>query len=253
MDALDPLHIAVLLVSGLAAGFINTLAGGGSLLTLPVLLLVGLPADMANATNRVCVFAQSFSGAMGFDKKGKLDRKAVVVVALPTLAGAAAGAWAASVIPSDVFKPILIGTLMLVAVTLVWKPAALAPVEGSEPRKISESAWGIPGLFLIGAYGGFLQAGVGIFLLLFLGGALRYDLVRGNALKVVVICAFTVVSLVVFAIAGKIVWVPGLVLAVGTIVGAQLAVRFAIEQGTGALRKVVFATVVASCIAAIWR
>ncbi|MCA9771936.1 MAG: sulfite exporter TauE/SafE family protein, partial [Myxococcales bacterium] len=170
--------VALLVVTGLVSGFINTVAGGGSLLTIPALLLLGMPADIANATNRVCVLAQSAFGAAGFDRGGRLDRGALARILGPTLLGGLAGSWTAANVPPDILKPVLIGMMALIAVTLVWKPAMLAPPEGSVPLGVFEKPAALPGLFAIGFYGGFAQAGVGLFLIAFLGGVLRYDLVR---------------------------------------------------------------------------
>jgi uncharacterized protein len=248
------LGVVLLVVAGILAGFMNTVAGAGSLLTLPVLLLLGLPADLANGTNRVAILAQNAAGALGFDRAGRLDRPAVVRVVAPTLLGSLGGALAATAVPAPTLEPILVGSLLLVAVTLVYRPRWLSPhAEDARATTMRPGPRDMLGLFLVGVYGGFIQAGVGIFLLALLGGALRYDLVRANALKVVVVGALTVVALAVFVVRGQVVWLPGLVLAAGTVTGARLGVRFALSVPERTLRAVVFAAVVAASVGALLR
>ncbi len=253
MEGWSELQLLVLALAGLVAGFVNTLAGGGSLLTLPALLLLGLPADVANASNRVAVLAQSLVAARGLGRDTRLRAGTTLWILLPALLGSLAGAWIAALIPPEILKPILVGTMAVLALTLLWKPETLVPPPGTTPIDPRRHAFGLPGLFLIGAYGGFLQAGVGIFLLVFLGGVLRYDLVVGNALKALLVAALTAVALVVFVLAGQVSWSAGLLLSVTTIAGARLGVRYALARGNDAIRKVVFVAVLASCIAAAFR
>jgi len=250
MDGWTPWQLAVLGVAGLLGGFVNTLAGGGSLVTLPALLLLGLPADVANGTNRVGVLAQSLVAARGLGRDRRLQEVRTAWVVVPSLAGSLAGAWAAALLPASLLKPILVSSLAVIAATLLWRPEALVPANGAQPLDAAARPLALLGLFGIGVYGGFVQAGVGIFLLLFLGGVLRYDLLLGNALKSLLVAALTAVALAVFVLAGQVWWLPGLLLSLTTVAGAHLGVRFAITRGQDAIRKVVFVAVVASCIAA---
>ena len=243
-------HGALVLV-GLAAGFVNTLAGGGSLLTLPLLLLAGLPPHIANGTNRVAVFLQSVAGTMAFDREGVLDRGPILALSAPTLVGSLVGAGAAVVLPARILEPALLGAMLLVAMALVLFPSAIAPPPGESVRSISEVRGAWAAFFGIGFYGGFAQAGVGFFLLAALGGLLRYDLARSNALKLLLVTTFTGLALVVFILADQVWWIPGLALSVGTVAGSRLGVRFAIEARQDLLRWVIVAIVVASCLG-IW-
>ncbi len=247
---MDPLGLGLVAVAGIAAGFVNTMAGGGSLLTLPALMLLGLPADVANGTNRLSVVTQSVSGVWLFRRSGKIELKRAGGVLLPTLVGSAVGALVASRVPAAVLEPVLLGTLVTVALLTAFAPNAVAP-EGEQPRPVG---WrGGLGLFGAGLYGGFIQAGVGFVLLGVLGGLLRYDLVRANALKLVCTAIFGVVALGIFVAAGQVSWVPAVVLAVATVVGSQLGVRFALEVEAKVLRRVVLVAVIASCVAALFR
>jgi len=239
-----------LVIVGIAAGFINTLAGGGSLFALPVLMIAGLPAQIANGTNRVAVFAQSLAGTAFFDREGQLDRTGATAITLPTLVGSLAGALTAAALPGDVLKPVLLVAMVSVALLLIVHPNVLAPAAGSEPRRLRDRPSAVLGLFAVGYYGGFAQAGVGIFLLAILGGLLRYDLVRANALKGLLITAFTGLSLLVFVGASQVEWIPGIVLGVGMVLGALAGVRFAIQTGHETLRRFVLAVAIVSCFAA---
>lgn len=245
--------LALLLGVGLAAGWINTVAGGGSLLSVPALMWTGLPADIANGTSRVAIVGQGAVGVVGFRRAGRLDWGVLGRVVPTTLAGAVLGAYLATVIPNQVFKPVLIGTMMLMAVTLLLSPQTLAPPPDTEPLDVRQEPKAWVALFATGVYGGFLQAGVGLVLLAVLAGLLRHDLVRANALKVGVVLVYSVAALGVFVWRGKVAWDAGLVLAIGNMIGAQLGVHFAVQRGQQAIRWVVFGMVLVSCAALLWR
>ena len=244
------LWYGALLVVGVGAGFVNTLAGGGSLLTLPVLMLAGLPAHLANGTNRVAVLLQSLTGAAFFDREGRLDRTGIVPLMGPTFLGALGGAATAAYLPGDVLKPVLLVAMILIALTLLFWPDVLAPESGGRALGLGETRSGWWVLGAIGFYGGFAQAGVGILLLAALGGILRYDLVRANALKLLLVAGLTSLALAVFLFAGQVRWLPGLVLALGMVAGARLAVGFAMGSGREGLRRFVLVTAIVSCVAA---
>ena len=227
------LTLSILVVSGVFAGFINTLAGGGSLLTLPALMLLGMPADIANATNRVGVLLQSAEGMRGFNRYGMLAREALVPILAPTVAGALAGSLIASYLPATVLEPVLLITLITMAVVIVVRPSMVAPPLGTPPLALRDAPSGYVWLFAAGVYGGFVQAGVGFVLLAALAGVLRYDLVRANALKVAATAIFAVVALVVFVARDQV-----------------LSVKFAITVPQQVLRWFLLVMVVVVCVAA---
>ncbi|HIF73550.1 MAG TPA: sulfite exporter TauE/SafE family protein [Porticoccaceae bacterium] len=237
---LDLTGIILLCVTGFIAGSINTIAGGGSNLTLPALMVLGLPADIANATNRVSILLQGVVGVRGFDKHNSLDRPAIVPILIPTMVGGLIGALGAALLPNLYLKPLLLGTIVVMALLILLKPNVIAPPPGTEvlSPKTNRRAWW--GLFAAGVYGGFVQAGVGFILLAALAGGLRYDLLRANALKMACALAFTVVSLIVFIIFDQVMWVPGLVLAVGSMTGAHLAVKVAVKASPNSIKWFLF-------------
>ena len=244
--------IVVLVVVGLVSGFINTLAGGGSMLTLPALMMMGMPADIANATNRVGVLMQSVTGVKGFDDQDRLDRSAVGSLLILTIAGALAGSLAASYLPVWLLKPVLLGSMVTMALVMLVRPDTIAPPEGTPSYTVGERPLAAIGLFLAGVYGGFVQAGVGFILIAALAGGLRYDLVRTNALKSVCTAVFSAVALAVFAARGQVWWIPGVILAVGSIAGAMLSVRFAINVSQNTLKWLLFVMVSLTCLGAVF-
>jgi uncharacterized membrane protein YfcA len=233
---------ALLVVVGFVASVINTLAGGGSFLTLPVLIFLGLPAAEANGTNRVAVVAQNVAAIWGFHGGGVLDWKLALRVSLPATAASVAGAWLALRLGDREFRRIL--ALVMVAITL-WTLLAplverrLAAARVFRPRPAAALA-----LFVVaGFYGGFVQAGVG-FLVLAATSLAGLDLVRGNAVKVVVILLVTVVALGLFVWDGKVRWSEGIALSAGSVVGSHVGVRLAIHKGDSWLRWVVTTAIV---------
>ncbi|KJS04994.1 MAG: permease [Gammaproteobacteria bacterium BRH_c0] len=244
------LTVTLLFASGIIASCINVLAGGGSLLTLPALMLLGMPADIANATNRVGVFLQSVEGVRGFHRHGMFASEAILPILVPTVSGSLVGALVASYLPATVLEPVLLTTMIAMAVLMVLRPSVVVPPAGTIPLSVNQSPLGWVSLFAAGLYGGFVQAAVGFVLIAALAGALRYDLVRANALKLACTGIFSLVALVVFVARGQVLWVPGLILAAGMVIGVRLSVRFAISVDQKVLRWFLLVMVVVVCLAA---
>jgi hypothetical protein len=247
---IDLIFTLVLITTGFIAGIINTLAGGGTNLTLPALMVMGMPAEIANATNRVGVFMQSIVALLGFKKHKKLPVQDVGPVLVPTLIGGVFGAIAAASAPTEILKPLLLGSMLVMTAIMLIKPGVVSPPAGTQPRHVKDTPSSWLWLWVAGFYGGFVQAGVGFILITALAGSLRYDLVRTNALKVVCVAAFTAMALAVFIVQGLIMWLPGLILAAGTMMGAHIAVKFAITARPSTLRWFLFIMTVAGTIAA---
>lgn len=249
---IDILHLCVLILAGVAAGFINTLAGGGSLFTLHALMLLGMPADIANGTNRIGVFLQSVAGVWGYRRHGKLEQAALVPILMPCILGAVIGALTASYIPPAILKPVLLGSMMTMMLLVLLKPSTF-PALGETTFTIAEKpfAWGW--LFVAGLYGGFVQAGVGFLLLTVLAGILRYDLVRANALKMACTMVFGLLPLTVFIVRGQVLWLPGLIVGISTIVGVQLSVKFAVTAHQTTLKWIFLGMGMLVCLAALFK
>jgi len=247
-----PILAALLIATGVVSGFINTLAGGGSMITLPALMMMGMPADVANATNRVGVLMQSVTSVKGFDSQGMLDRQALLSLLVVTGVGALAGSVLASFLPVWILKPVLLGTMLAMALVMLIRPETLAPPDGTLPRSLLGHPMAALGLFMSGVYGGFVQAGVGFILIAALSGGLRYDLIRTNGLKSVCTAVFSGVALLIFALRDQVWWVPGVILALGSIAGASFSVHFALKVGQNTLKWILFIMVSATCAGAFF-
>jgi hypothetical protein len=241
----------LLFLFGIVAGILNVIAGGGSFLTVPMLIFLGLPPTVANGTNRVGILLQNLGAVWGFQRHGKMPWEAVGWAVVPATIGAVFGAWGAVVIDERAFKNIF--AVVMVAVTLwsLWQPGGrrVAPAADRpyEPRRGVLAG----GFFVAGIYGGFVQAGVG-FLILAVVSMAGLDLVRGNALKVCSILVYTIGALLVFALEGKIDWTLGIILAAGTLIGGQLGVRFTVLKGHRWVRRVVTVMVIIFAVKLVW-
>jgi len=231
---------------------INTLAGGGSNLTLPALMLAGMPADVANATNRVGVFLQCLVGISGYKKHGKIASNDVVPVLIPTLLGGGVGAVLASLLPSALLKPLLLGTMISVSLLILIFPSVIAPAEGTPTYRVKDRPLAWVALFVAGIYGGFVQAGVGFLLITILAGTLRYDLVRTNALKIICTAGFTGLALIVFIAGDLVLWAPAAALGAGTMMGAAMAVRISLSIQQNSMKWFLFVMTLAASLAAMF-
>lgn len=235
------LGLLALFAVGFVAAVINVIAGGGSFLTLPLLLFLGLPAGVANGTNRMGVLAQNVSAVAGFRRHQVLPMTWALAVSVPAVVGAGLGVWAALNVPDIAFRRILSVVMLAMTLgTLLHKSLRGAP--GAEVRRPWHWTM-LVGFFVTGVYGGFLQAGVG-FLALGLTSLAGMDLVRGNAVKVFTVMLLTLLSLAVFAGTGHVNWPAGLALAGGNLLGGVVGVRVAVLKGHRWLERVVTATIV---------
>ncbi len=228
--------------AGLIAGFINTLAGSGSMLTLPLLMFLGLPANVANGTNRIGILFQSIVGTAGFRQQKVLDLKTGLIYGIPTILGSIAGAVLALSF-SDVAMEKAIGILLLVMFFLVlFKPEVWVKGQaGKIQRKPGILIMAV--FFLTGAYGGFIQIGVGLFLLAVLVLGIGADLVKANALKVFLVLLYTPVVLIFFMKENQIDYQMGIILAIGNSIGAYLGTRVAVSWGPKFIRIVLLLAV----------
>jgi hypothetical protein len=237
--------------AGVAAGTINVIAGGGSFLTLPALIFLGLPPNLANATNRVGILLQNVAAVWSFRRHGYFDHSALMWAGLPSVLGGALGAWLALWISDRAFQQLL--ALLMVAVTLwtLWSPRNETG-EGRPPGRPAGSPWLLfAGFFFVGIYGGFIQAGVGYFVLAVTSAA-GLDLVRGNAVKVLAMLFANALALLIFAWQGRVDWLLGLWLAAGNVVGGLAGVRLTVLKGHRWVRRMVTATIIVFAVKLWW-
>lgn len=235
-------HIALLVGGGLVAGVVNTVAGGGSLLTVPLLHLVGLPGQLANGSNRIGVLAQSGAAALRFRREGVPGLRDALPLLFPVGAGAALGAWLVTLLGDREFERLFGALMVVLVVPTLWGARPRAPSTALRPPwpRTLQSA-----VFLaIGVYGGAVQAGVGLPLVAALAGS-GYDLVRANSIKVVINFALVAMALPVFLWRGLVVWDAALALAVGYAAGGSLGARLAVAGGERWLRPALGAAVLA--------
>ncbi len=234
---------ALLISVGLLAGVLNTLAGGGSLLTVPLLVMLGFPGTVANGTNRLGVLLSALIAAWSFRSEGVGSMKDAVPVAIPLVLGSLAGASLIAQATDQTFERLFgVAMLLLIVPTLRGsragpdKPGRPGRPGAAEPRLAA--GWArLLLLFGIGLYGGAIQAGVGVVLLLTLS-AVGYGLVHANAIKAVVVAALTLVALPVFALEGQIDWTAGAILAIGFAAGGAAGAKLALAGGERMIRPV---------------
>ncbi len=230
---MTPVEVVIIAIGGLASGFINTLAGGGSAITLPILTEIVGP-NVANGTNRIAVQLANIAAVYGFARGEKMEWRKTAPIIPVTIVGAGVGAWVATLLSADAIRTVIGLVLILVAVSVLVRPSRWV-----ESREGEMAPWLRSVVFLVlGFYGGFIQAGIGFMLLAALVFGVGFDLVTGNAAKVLLIAAYTPIALVLFARAGQVDYAIGGVLALGQVVGAWIAARLAIEKGAGWVRWV---------------
>lgn len=216
----------------------NVMAGGGSTITLPALILLGLDAGVANGTNRVAILVQNISATLTFSSEKKTRIRQSISYGLWTIPGAISGAFMATRIEDALFEKILAGLLIVVVLTM------LVPRESGISDKVArKSAWTGPVLLLIGFYGGFVQIGIGFLFMAVFFHLLHLDLLTTTVQKVTVILLYTIPTLFVFAILGKVDWGFGLTLAAGNATGAFIAAKVAIRRGEKVIRGVMVVAV----------
>ena len=222
----------LLVVGGLFAGAINTVAGGGSMLTVPLLVLAGVPGNAANGSNRVGILTSNIAAVATFRRLGVDGLRHASRVVVPVVLGGLIGSFAIGRLLDDAAFERVFGLLMIPLVIL----SVRRPSNASGDRAWSTTKVVIVFL-LIGIYGGAFQAGVGLVLLAALTRS-GFDLVMSNSIKVIVNTAVTVVALPVFILSGDIAWAPALVLAAGFVVGGWLGAQASFRGGEVLIRRV---------------
>jgi len=263
---LSPEVLTWLLVpASVIAGMVNVIAGGGSFLTLPLLIATGLPADVANGTNRLAVMVQAFVAGATYKREGKLDWRLYWRLLPPLLAGALVGATLATWMNPERLELtfgilfLLIGAGLVVRERSGRRAKAARPAvppsdepEAVPPLPIAGATWKEPALlFVIGIYGGFLQAGVALFILLISVRFFGHSALRINAIKLPLVMTFTVPAFVIFVWAGQVRWWPGLLLAAGSSLGSFLGVRMTMHWGEELIMRAVTVILIVTGIALV--
>jgi uncharacterized membrane protein YfcA len=236
----------ILLFIGCIAGFLNVIAGGGSMLTVPAMIFMGMPGPVANGTNRIAIIPQCFIAVMTFFKKGFSDFKLSITLSLCAIPGAVIGALIGSRLEGIWFNRVLAIIMIAVMIIMATEKKTKQTVSSeSQPKNI---VLGHFLMVLVGCYGGFIQIGVGFILMPILSRVMGLDLVRVNMHKVFIIMVYTIVALMVFASQIQIYWIMGLFLAVGNSIGGWVGASMSISKGESMIRKVLNCVLVAMIV-----
>ena len=227
---------------GFVAAFVNTVGGGGSLFTVPILTFLGMPITFANATSRVAILSQNIFAVGGFaSKKVELPVRYSLLLGTTALVGGFIGSRLASTIDDKLFTRLFVFVMILTVVMVIvdpFKNRSAEPLMSLQRRIVGAIIF-----FFIGIYGGFVQAGIGFLVIGALSFVNHFDLVKINYIKVFVAIVYTAISVVVFAMEDKIVWETGLVLAVGHGFGGWYASRWSVKAGEVWIKRVIIASV----------
>jgi len=239
--------VLLLLATGFFAGFINTIAGGGSLVAMPLLIFMGLPSVEANASNRVAIFVQNMFSVQGFRSKGVSMFPFAFHLAIPAIIGAIIGANLAVDISGKLFNRLLAIIMLVVIVLTVFKPYLTKHRLVENLSRKSRIA-SIITFFFIGIYGGFIQAGVGFLIIATLTGIHGLGMAKTNSVKVFVILCYTAVALTIFILGDHVRWEYGLILAAGNSAGAWISSRWSVGKDDKWIRIILIITVLALAI-----
>jgi len=236
-------HYVLLMLSGVAAGFMNVMAGGGSMLTVPVMVFLGLPGPIANGTNRIAIVAQSVAAVATFFSKGFSDFKLSFTLALCAVPGAVIGALAGVRLHGVWFNRVL-AVVLLFSMVMLWRKGRSGQAQNTEPPTKQRILLAHVLMVGVGFYGGFIQIGVGFLLIGVLANVLNLDLVRVNMHKVFIAGSFNLAALIVYAVNVPLVWALGLTLAVGNSIGGWFGAHTSVSKGESAIKWVLNAVMV---------
>lgn len=226
----------LLMCIGVAAGFLNVMAGGGSLLTVPAMIFMGVPGPVANGTNRIAILVQNITAITTFFRHGYSDFKLSLGLAMCAIPGAILGALFGTELEGAWFNRTL--ALIMVGVMLIMAFES-SPIDSQRaPPSGKRLLWGHILMVAVGFYGGFIQLGVGFLIMPVLNRVIGLNLVQVNMHKVFIIGSYTAAALVVYALRVDIMWALGAVLAIGYSVGAWLAVHTTLRRGERAIKIV---------------
>lgn len=240
------LEIPFIILTGFAAAFLNTVAGGGSLFSVPILTFLGLPITMANATNRVALLVQNAFAAGGFrSKKLTLPWPYSLYLGISTLCGGVIGSLLASRVDDALFGKIFAIVMLLSVVLIIINPRKAS---GEERLTTKRQIIGTISFFFLGIYGGFVQAGIGFIVLVILNTVNNLNLVTSNYIKVFAALIYTAASVLVFALEDKIDWATGGILSIGMAMGGWFASRWSVDKGEVWIKRVLIVSIIAMAI-----
>ncbi len=240
MELSDLIPILVLIGVGSIAGFINVNAGGGSSLTLPALIFLGLDAAVANGTNRIAILIQNVSAIYSFKRENYTQFRTSLKLSALTLPGSIAGAVLAVNVSNELFETIL-GIIMIGIIITMIIPRKNMQYEDFPNGRISYKVY--IAMFGIGFYGGFIQVGVGFLLMASLHYLMKLNLVYVNMHKVFIVLIYTIPALLVFILTSNIHWLYGFSLAAGNAIGGWWGAKMSVKKGEKFIKIVLMVAV----------
>ena len=249
---------AILVTTGICSGFISSMAAGGSLLTLPVLIFLGLDGPtVANGTNRVALVIQNAFGIASFRRKGISDFRYGILISVPTVCGVIIGTLLVIQLgtidkSSIIFNRILAGIMIVVLAITILNPFKKLQ---SSKENLSSSRKALAALifFFLGIYIGFIQAGVGFMIIVTITTVNGFSLVRTNALKMFVVFFATLMALSIFVMKGHVDWGLGLALAGGNSIGVSIGSHWAVAKGDKTIRVILVCSILVFSARLIWK
>jgi uncharacterized membrane protein YfcA len=235
MPEFTPLHYCLLLATGLVAGTVDAIAGGGGLIMLPVLLSTGLPVPLALGTNKLGAAFGTASAAWSYTRRGAVDLRACVPGIAASAAGALGGSYLVGRLDSEFLARVIPWLLTAIVVYMVFRPK----LGGSRRHRRMDPLLFYP-LFglVLGFYDGFFGPGVGSFWTIAFVGVMGFDFVQASAHARVMNFASNAAALALFALSGTVLLVPGLVLGAGQLMGGQLGAHLAMTRGARFVRPI---------------
>lgn len=238
-------EIAILIMGGFAAGIVNVMAGGGSILTVPIMMFLGVPGSIANGTNRITIVAQNASAIVVFLRHGVPHARLCLTLTLVAIPPALLGAFASTKLNDQQFEGLLAAVMIVV---LILMQAPQDKVEYAGEREPKNLLLGHALMALAGFWGGFIQIGMGFVVLPIMHRVMGLSLVDTNILKVFIIFIYTLLAVFVFAATSEVLWIVGAIAAIGTVAGGMVGARLTLSHGEQLIRRVLTAALIAMII-----
>jgi uncharacterized membrane protein YfcA len=234
----------ILFASGALAGFINIMAGGGSVLTIGIMILLGVEPVIANGTNRIGVLTGTVSGALSYKAEKFTDLKSSLLLSACAIPGAIIGSLYSIQISNELFQKVLSVVMILIMITML--------LPNNKKRlsvdQLKKNYLIYPVMFVIGFYGGFIQVGVGFILMAAFRHLMSYDLLRVNMHKTFVVLIYTIPVLIIFGFSGKINWLYALAISLGNALGSYFSVKIALKKGEKVVKIVLIIAILIMAI-----
>jgi uncharacterized protein len=241
------INTIILFFVGLMVGFVNVIAGGGSLISIPVLIFMGFDPNIANATSRVGIFFQNVVAVKVFKSSGFSNDRFTYLLTASAVAGSIIGTFWAVKVADDVFNMVLAAVMLLMFIVILIDPKKLHR-HAAEKLGIKNQVLSVFIFFFIGIYGGFLQAGTAILIMAVLNLVNNLNLIKVNYMKVFVVLIMNILSLAIFHYKGIIDWKYGMIMATGTSIGGYYGSVFSINKGEVWIKRIVLATILVMAV-----